>query len=187
MQTLHSLRSFRDLRTILLELRPSRWPTPLAAPKWETAQPLPNPLEPTCAVGWRTAPTRRQFNPDTPWGADLLTALWKRKPQNGGSCDPVLRRVCRAALVGQTTGCRARLAIPHKAGKLAGDLPVWQRDKPPKRFWVAASLCSPVLSFVQPTLHYGARCAEQKAGGCASHRLAATSDLCGVFSGLRRV
>ena len=56
MQTLH-LR-FRDLRAISLRQGPSRWQTPSMrdASKWETASPLPNPLRPTCAVGWRPAP-----------------------------------------------------------------------------------------------------------------------------------
>jgi hypothetical protein len=138
MQTLHSLRSFRDLRTISLELRPSRWPTRSAAPKWETAPPLPpqgsarsaakrspgafpgsclTPLRPTCAVGWRTAPTRRQFNPDTPLlGAGLLTALWKRWPQNDAQCGPVPRQVCRAALVRKTTGAAFVPPSPTRLG-----------------------------------------------------------------------
>lgn len=186
MQTLHSLRSLRDLRTISLELRPSRWPTPSAAPKWETEPPLPNPLRPTCAVGWRTVPTRRQFNPDTPLGADLLTDLWKRWPLNGGSCDPVLRQVCRATLVRKTIGRCARLAITHKAGKLARALPVWQRDTPSDRFWVAASSYSPPLLFALPAQRYGARWTEQKAGGCAPYRPVAVGDAYGVFSCLRR-
>ena len=55
MQTLH-LR-FRDLRAISLGQGPSRWQTRSMrrASKWETASPLPNPLRPTCAVGWRPA------------------------------------------------------------------------------------------------------------------------------------
>ncbi len=186
MQTLHSLRSLRDLRAISLELRPSRWPTPSAAPKWETALPLPNPLEPTCAVGWRTAPTRRQFNPDTPWGADLLTALWKRKPQIGGSCDPVLRSAFRAVLVRETTGYCACLASTHKVEEQAGASPVWQRDAPPKQFREAVSFHTLSLLFALSTQRYGARWTEQKARGCVPHRPVAISDLCGVFSGRRR-
>ena len=113
MQTLH-LR-FRDLRAISLGQGPSRWQTRSmqSASKWETASPLPNPLRPTCAVGWRPASRHPDGIPcpvagaGSPWVPRVRAA---RKDSRG----PVLP--CRVRRW-QT----AREPVPDPARQEAGD------------------------------------------------------------------
>lgn len=95
MQTLHSLRSLRDLRAISLGQRPSRWQTRSPAAKWETAPPLPNPLRPTCAVGLRSAARQNRLAPGTLTGAALAAAAGQRRPRKSGPrCGPVPEQDC---------------------------------------------------------------------------------------------
>ena len=120
MQTLH-LR-FRALRAISLGQRPSRWQTRSMrrASKWETASPLPNPLRPTCAVGWRPASRHPDgiLSPVARAGSPGVPRL--RAARNGASahCDsrgPVLPcRVCRW----QTADVSRQFPAPQKAGEI---------------------------------------------------------------------
>lgn len=120
MQTLYSLRSFRDLRAISSGQSPRRRrPRPMSpgALKWETAPPLPNPLRPTCAIGWRTGLTCRQCNRGTLRVPGLLAAVSARWLRNGGPCGPVPKLVCRAVLVRQTALSGTPFACPCVAGQ----------------------------------------------------------------------
>ena len=113
MQPLHLW--FRDLRAISLGQSPSRWQTHSMrrASKWETASPLPNPLRPTCAVGWRPAAQHPDGIPcpvagaGSPWVPRVRAA---RKDSRG----PVLP--CRVRRW-QT----AREPVPDPARQEAGD------------------------------------------------------------------
>ena len=117
MQTLH-LR-FRALRAISPRQSPSRWQTPsmLSASTWETASPLPNPLRPTCAVGWRPAsrhpdgilcpvagaglprvPRLRTARIVGPVGADPCLVCWSQTAENNPR--PAARQKA-----GQGVGC----------------------------------------------------------------------------------
>ncbi len=143
MQTLH-LR-FRDLRAILLELRPSRWPTPSMprASTWETASPLPNPLRPTSAVGLPSAaircgmkgppglsnspgPTsavgahpetsRQRLDQCPTLGAGLTMASLFREPRVVGPAGANTSRVCWS----QTAENNPHPAAHHEAGQAVG-------------------------------------------------------------------
>lgn len=116
MQTFHLW--FRDLRAISLGQSPSRWQTHSMrrASKWETASPLPNPLRPTCAVGWRSA----MRSPDgilcAMAGAGSSGVSHLRTARND-SRGPVLPcRVCRW----QTADVPRQSPANHKAGKIGG-------------------------------------------------------------------
>ena len=113
MQTLH-LR-FRALRAISLGQSPSRWQTRSMrrASKWETASPLPNPLRPTCAVGWRPAmrPPVCILCPASGAGSPRVPRLWAARNDSHGPVIPC--RVCRW----QT----AREPVPDPARQEAGD------------------------------------------------------------------
>ncbi len=117
MQTLH-LR-FRDLRAISPGQSPSRWQTPSmrSASKWETASPLPNPLRPTCAVGWRPAPRHPDDIPCPVAGAGL-PGVPRLRAAHKNSRVPVLPcRVCRW----QTARPLSPYPAPHEAGDLGAD------------------------------------------------------------------
>ena len=117
MQTLH-LR-FQALRAISSGQSPSRWQTPSmrGASKWETASPLPNPLGPTCAVGWRPATSRQQFDRCPTVGAGLLLASPFREPRVAGPAGAATSRVCPR----QTARHLSPYPAPHKAGDLGAD------------------------------------------------------------------
>lgn len=117
MQTLH-LR-FRDLRAISLGLSPSRWQTRSMrrASKWETASPLPNPLRPTCAVGWRLAPRPPVGIPCPVDGAGLPGVPRLRAARIVG---PVGDDPCRVCLR-QTASDLPPYPAPHAAGDLGAD------------------------------------------------------------------
>ena len=114
MQTLH-LR-FRDLRAISPGQSPSRWQTPSmrGASKWETASPLPNPLRPTCAVGWRPA-SRHPDDIPCPMAGAGLPGVPRLRAARKNSRVPVLScRVCRW----QTASELSPYPAPHEAGDL---------------------------------------------------------------------
>ena len=114
MQTLH-LR-FRALRAISPGQSPSRWQTPSLrrASKWETASPLPNPLRPTCAVGWRPAPRHPDDIPCPVAGAGLPGVPRLRAARIVGPVGADPCRVCRW----QTARPLSPYSAPHKAGDL---------------------------------------------------------------------
>ena len=135
MQTLHRLRCFRDLRAVSTGARPPADGIPVrcGASEWKGAPPLPNLPKPTFAVGLRPAV------PAVLTGTGPGSGAVPR----GRSCQRAIRfrlsrerdclpdRVCRAALVRQTT------AHP-------GDGPArhWQHDRPP----VGVAACLPVCT-----------------------------------------
>jgi len=112
MQTLH-LR-FRDLRAISPGQTPSRWQTPSmrGASKWETTSPLPNPLGPTCAVGWRPASRHPDgiLCPVAGAGSPRESRLRAARIIGPVGADP--RRVCRW----QTAHDLTYDPAPHEAG-----------------------------------------------------------------------
>ena len=114
MQTLHLW--FRALRAISPGQSPSRWQTPSmrAASKWETASPLPNPLRPTCAVGWRPA-SRHPDGILCPVAGAGLPGVPRLRAAQKNSRVPILPyRVCRW----QTARELCPYPAPHKAGGL---------------------------------------------------------------------
>ena len=113
LQTLH-LR-VRNLRAILLELRPSRWPTPSMprASTWETASPLPNPLRPTLAVGAHPKTSHQRPDQCPTLGAGLTMASPFREPCVCGAVAPDTRQVCWP----QTAENSPHPAAPHEAGQ----------------------------------------------------------------------
>ena len=113
MQTLH-LR-FRDLRAISPGQSPSRWQTPSmrGASKWETASPLPNPLRPTCAVGWRPASRHPDCIPCPVAGTGLPGVSRLRAARNDSHVPVFPYSVCRP----QTAENNPLPAAHHKAGQ----------------------------------------------------------------------
>jgi len=113
MQTLH-LR-FRALRAISSGQSPSRWQTPSmrSASKWETASPLPSPLRPTCAVGWRPASRHPDgiLRPVAGAGLPGVPRLRVARIVGPDGADPCL--VCWS----QTAQNNPRPAAHHKAGQ----------------------------------------------------------------------
>jgi hypothetical protein len=135
MQTLHRLRRFRDLRAVSSGAWPPADGVPVrcAASEWEGALPLPNLPKPTFAVGSRPAVPVVLIGtgPESgavPRGRQAQRAIRFRL---SGERDRLPDRICRAALVRQTT------AHP-------GDGPArhWQRDCPP----VGVAACLPVYA-----------------------------------------
>ena len=117
MQTLHLW--FRALRAISSGQSPSRWQTPSmrSASKWETASPLPNPLRPTCAVGWRPASRHPDgiLCPVTGAGLPRVPRLRAARIVGPDGADP--RRVCP-----RQTACHlSPYPAPHEAGDLGAD------------------------------------------------------------------
>jgi hypothetical protein len=116
MQTLHLW--FRDLRAILLSLRPSRWPTPSMprASTWKGALPLPNLPRPTLAVGTHPETLHQRLDRCPSLGAGLTMASPFREPCVCGSCAPDIRQVCWL----QTAKNNPQPAAHHKAGQAVG-------------------------------------------------------------------
>lgn len=112
MQTLH-LR-FRDLRAISLRQSLSRWRTPSDAIRagMGAAFALPNPPEPTCAVGWRPASRHPDGIRCPVAGAGLPGVSRLRAARNGGLGRSIPCRVCRW----QTACDPVSYPAPHEAG-----------------------------------------------------------------------
>lgn len=110
MQTLHRLRRFRDLRAISPGQDPGRWRTPSmreSTSTWEALSALPNPPEPTLAVGSPAVPQpgARGVALRLRWSR-LSGAGAERVPQHvQASMGPVLRQ--RRVVVCVTPSCRA--------------------------------------------------------------------------------
>jgi hypothetical protein len=124
MQTLLSLRSFRDLRAVLLELRPSRRPTPSmhGCIDMEGRTPtLPNHPKPTCAVGLRCVLPHGSVDHGPALGRDHRWPLSKRLPQYRGAVRPDLQQIRRAAPC-VPLRCLA-LSLPRSVARQAGQRP----------------------------------------------------------------
>ena len=165
MQTLH-LR-FRALRVISLRQGLSRWRTPSDAMRagMGAAFALPNPPEPTCAVGWRPA-SRHPVGLPCPADGAGSPGVSRLRAARTDSRGPVLPcRVCRW----QTADVSHQSLAHHEAGEIGGTHrqarasvtlraasdglsfplrpqrsgsgapPVQQRNAPPERFQEAAS------------------------------------------------
>lgn len=108
MQTLQSLRSFRDLRAVSPGLCPrrQRFPPMLRSTLGrEALSTLSNSPNPTRAVGLRPDQTSRKYNPRTLTGRYVLAGISDRVLVNARPRGPVSKRVCRAMLVRQTGTC----------------------------------------------------------------------------------
>lgn len=151
MQTLH-LR-FRDLRAILLGLRPSRWPTPSMprASIWKTASPLPNPLRPTLAVGAHSKTSHQRLDRCPTLGAGLTMASPFREPSVCGAMAPDTRQVCWS----QTAENNPHSAAHHKAGQAVG---CSLQARPSEVRWTP----SHGLSFSLRPQRFGARASGEK-------------------------
>ncbi len=170
MQTLH-LR-FRALRAISLGQSPSRWQTRSMrrASKWETASPLPNPLRPTCAVGWRPASR-------LPVGIPCPVA---------GTGSPGVPRLRAARIVGPVGAdpcrvCRCQTAcdpVSHPAPQMAGDgSPDHRQARASESRWLASDR----LSFPLRPQPFGGRACGEKTADPVAH-VGAQS---GISSGVR--
>lgn len=147
MQTLH-LR-FRDLRAISLRQGLSRWRTPSSAHRagMGAAFALPNPPEPTCAVGWRPA----MRHPD-----GILCPL-------AGAGLPGVPRLRAARIVGPVGAdpcrvCRwqtAREPVPDPAPQETGDRGTAHRQ----------ARASAILRTTSGGLSFPLRPADRKTGG----------------------
>ena len=151
MQTLH-LR-FRDLRAISLRQGLSRWRTPSAATRagMGAAFALPNPPEPTSAVGSRPARSRQRLARCPTVGAGLSLASPLRVAWIVGPAGADPRRVCPR----QTASDLSPYPAPHEAGDLGADH--WQARASESR-WLASS----GLSFPLAPRRFGARSCEEK-------------------------
>lgn len=157
MQTLH-LR-FRDLRAISLRQGLSRWRTPSDARRvgMGGAFALPNPPEPTSAVGSRPARSHQRLARCPTVGAGLPLASPLREVPLCGADAPSRYLVCPR----QTASDLPPYPAPHEAGNLGADH--WQA-------WASESqsLASGGLSFpLQPqrcerALRFGARASGEK-------------------------
>lgn len=117
MQTLH-LR-FRDLRAISLRQDLSRWRTPSGARRagMGGAFALPNPPEPTSAVGSRPANSRQRLARCPTVGAGLPLASPLREVRVAGPDGADTNRVCPR----QTASDLPPYPAPHEAGDLGAD------------------------------------------------------------------
>ncbi len=116
MQTLHLW--FRDLRAISLRQGLSRWRTPSGAMRagMGGAFALPNPPEPTCAVGSRPA-SRHPVGIPCPVAEAGLPGVPRLRAARNDSRGPVLPcRVCHR----QTADVSHQSPAPHKAGEIDG-------------------------------------------------------------------
>ena len=120
MQTLHSLRSLRDLRAVSPEAAPPADGVPVrcAASAWKGALPLPNLPWPSCALGGRAAASacRMGTGPGSgavPRGWQVLRAVQPCAPLVGGALPD---RVCRAGCLRQTTVSTPVCVLPDGAG-----------------------------------------------------------------------
>ena len=158
MQTLH-LR-FRDLRAISLRQGLSRWRTPSDAMRagMGAAFALPNPPEPTCAVGWRPA-MRHLSGILCPVTGDGLSGVPRLRAARADSRGPVLPcRVCRW----QT----AREPVPDPARQEAGDQGTAHRQARPSE---SQRLASDGLSFPLRPQPYGGRAYGEKTADPMAH------------------
>ena len=171
MQTLH-LR-FRDLRAISLRQGLSRWRTPSDAMRagMGAAFALPNPPEPTCAVGWRPASRHPEGIPCPVAGAGLPRVPLSRAARNNSRGPVFPYRVCRWQTASELS--------PYPAPDEAGDLGAthWQA-----RASVARWAASFGLSFPLRTQRYGARPSGEKTADPVAH----VGDWAGVSSGAHR-
>ena len=180
MQTLHL--QFRALRAISLRQGLSRWRTPSDAIRagMGAAFALPNPPEPTCAVGWRPASWHPNgiLYPVAGAGLPRVPRLRAARIVGPLGADPC--RVCRW----QTANVFHKSPAHHKAGEIGGTRrqarasesqrlasgglsfswrpqrcgsgapPVQQRNAPPERFREAASPIGEKTA--DPVAHIGA-------------------------------
>ena len=168
MQTLHSLRSLRDLRAVSPEAAPPADGVPVrcGASAWKGALPLPNLPRPSCALGWRAAApaTRMGTGPGSgavPRGRQRQRAIRFRASRVG---DALPDRVCRAALVRQTTVSVPVCGLPGGAGHrqrrdtagigLQGASVAWRSS--PGRSPACLPALAPRLSPAPPAPSYGA-------------------------------
>ena len=151
MQTLH-LR-FRALRAISLRQGLSRWRTPSDAMRagMGAAFALPNPPEPTCAVGWRPASRHPDGIRCPVAGAGLPGVSRLRAARNDSRGTVFPYRVCPR----QTASDLSPYPAPHKAGDLGAVH--WQAR-------ASEVLCTPSagLSFPLRPQRYGARASGKK-------------------------
>ena len=158
MQTLH-LR-FRDLRAISLRQGLSRWRTPSDAMRAGigAAFALPNPPEPTCAVGWRPASRHPDGIPCPVAGAGLPGVPPLRAARNDSRGPIFPYWVCRW----QTASELPPYPAPHEAGDLAATH--WQARASESQ-WLA----SDGLSFPLRPQRCGARASGEKAADLVAH------------------
>lgn len=162
MQTLHRLRRFRDLRAISPGQSPSRWRTPSmreSTSTWEALFALPNPPEPTSAVGSPAVPQpgARGVAPRWRWSR-LPGAGAERMPQQAqasmGQAPRQARRVCAA-------GPTLMLAANH------GTAPREGRDRQGRSSRIVP-IPSAGPSFRPGRQHHGVRCRSGKTGPLAA-------------------
>ena len=158
MQTPH-LR-FRDLRAISLRQGLSRWRTPSDAMRagMGAAFALPNPPEPTCAVGWRPASRHPDDIPCPVAGAELPGVSHLRAARKNSRVPVLSCRVCRW----QTASDLPPYPAPHEAGDLGADH--WQAR-------ASAVRCTP-----SGGLSFPLRPAHHKAGASGEKTVAHLSD-----------
>jgi len=158
MQTLH-LR-FRALRAISLRQGLSRWRTPSDAMRagMGAAFPLPNPPEPTYAVGWRPA-SRHPHGILCPVAGTGLPGVSRLRAARNDSRGPVFPyRVCRW----QTASELSPYPAPHEAGDLGATR--WQA-----RASESQRLASDWLSFPLRLQRCGARAYGEKTADPVAH------------------
>ena len=171
MQTLH-LR-FRALRAISLRQGLSRWRTPSDAMRagMGAAFALPNPPEPTCAVGWRPASRHPDGILCPVAGAGSPGVPRLRAARNDSRGPVLLCRVCR-----WQTACDP---VSHPAPHEAGD---GMRDHRQARASESQRLASDGLFFPLRPLRCGARASEEKTADPVAH----VGDWVGVSSDAHR-
>ena len=158
MQTLH-LR-FRASRAISLRQGLSRWRTPSDAVRagMGAAFALPNPQEPTCAVGWRPA-SRHPGGILCPVTGAGLPGVPRLRAARNDSRGPVFPyRVCRW----QTASELSPYPAPHEAGDLGADH--WQA-----RTSESQRLASDGLSFPLRPQRSGTRASGEKTADPVAH------------------
>jgi len=171
MQTLHLW--FRDLRAISLRQGLSRWRTPSDAKRagMEGAFALPNPPEPTSAVGSRPAMSRQRLARCPTVGAGLPLASSLREVRAVGLGGADTNRVCPRQAASELFPYPA----PHEAGDLGADH--WQA-----RASESQRLASGGLSFTLVSRRGRARSIGEKTADPVAHVRA----WAGVSSGARR-
>ena len=171
MQTLH-LR-FRDLRAISLRQGLSRWRTPSDAMRvgMGASFALPNPPEPTCAVGWRPAMRHPGGILCPVAGAGLPGVSRLRAARIVGPRGANSYRVCRW----QTASELSPYPAPHEAGDLGA---IHCQARASESRWLA----SDGLSF--PLRHQ--RCGTRAFGEMTADPVAHIGDWVGVSSGAHR-
>ena len=170
MQTLH-LR-FRDLRAISLRQGLSRWRTPSDAMRagMGGAFALPNPPEPTSAVGSRPARSHQRLARCPTVGAGLPLASPLQEVRVVGPYGAATNRVCPR----QTASDLPPYPAPHVAGDLGADH--WQARASESQRLASAGLSFPLVAR-QP----GARSIGEKTADPVAH----VGAWAGVSSGAR--